>query len=448
MKIVINNGYLIDPKNNISSKKNLGIANGKIIEISDEILKGDMEIDGSNKIITPGFVDMHMHEDKIKQGEIQIDIFEKMLRMGVTTAIGGNCGVGVSDVEEYYNAAKGNIPINFGMLLPHSLLREKFNETDRYKSIDSAKINEMYEYGRKIIEENKLFGISFGLEYVPGTNTEELTKLSKLGENKIMAAHLRRDNEDAIDSVEELLEATKNLNTTVQISHIGSMAGYGQMEKFLKFLDEKKKEGKNLMCDCYPYTAFSTYIGAATFDGDFMEKHQADYNTLEVIEGEYRGKRCDEELFHKLRKKSPNTMVIGHMMLEDDIDMALKYPSTAIISDGILGDDGNGHPRAAGTFPRFIGRYIRDKKLLSLEEGIRKITSLPSEIMKISKGSLEVGADADIVVFDLKKIQDKATFENSKESPKGIDYVLVNGEIALDNGKILNNKLGKIIKSR
>lgn len=164
------------------------------------------------------------------------------------------------------------------------------------------------------------------------------------------------------------------------------------------------------------------------------------------MDGKHKGQRCTEELFYTLRKESPNTLVTGHMMLEKDIEIALKDPNTIIVSDGILGEDGNGHPRAAGTFPRFISKYVRDKKLMSLYEGIDKIASQPAKILKLNKGSLEIGADADITIFSLEEIEDKATFADSSLPPSGIKYVLIDGKIALQDGEIFNSKLGKTVK--
>lgn len=446
MKIAINNGILIDPKNKIFKKMNLLIENGKIKELSDKRLSGDEELDCGNLYISPGFIDMHMHEDPMINGEIKINIFEKMLKMGVTTAIGGNCGIGSNNIKKYLDIIEKGNPVNFGTFLPHSVLREYIKANDRYENLESQDIEKMYQYGKNLIRENDLFGISFGIEYIPGIDFNELITLAGLGKNRIISAHLRNDGDDVLEALDEFLEIGNFIKAHLQISHIGSMAGYGQMNKFLSAVEEKRKKGIDVSCDCYPYTAFSTHIGSAVFDNDYIKRHKVEYNCLEIMEGKYKGQRCTETLFHILRKEFPNTLITGHMMLEKDIETALKNPSTIIVSDGILGESGNGHPRASGTFPRFISKYVRDKKLMSLYEGIEKITSQPAKILKLNKGSLEIGADADITIFSLEEIADKATFVDSSLPPSGIKYVLVDGKIALKDGEITNLKLGKTVK--
>ena len=366
--------------------------------------------------------------------------------MGVTTAIGGNCGIGPNNIKKYLDTVEKGNPVNFGLFLPHSILREYIGAADRYENLESRDIEKMYQYGKNLIRENDLFGISFGIEYIPGIDFNELVTLAGLGKNRIVSAHLRNDGADVFGALEEFLEVGNYVKTHLQISHIGSMAGYGQMAEFLSVVEEKRKAGIDISCDCYPYAAFSTHIGSAVFDNNYIQKHKVEYDCLEIMEGKYKGQRCTEELFNILREKFPDTLVTGHMMLEEDIETALKNPNTIIVSDGILGEDGSGHPRAAGTFPRFISKYVRDKKIMSLYEGIEKITSLPAEILKLNKGSLGIGDDADITIFSLEEIEDKATFSENALSPVGIKYVLINGETALKDGEIINSKLGKTVK--
>ena len=137
--------------------------------------------------------------------------------------------------------------------------------------------------------------------------------------------------------------------------------------------------------------------------------------------------------------------MIAHVMKENEVESALKHPRTAIASDGIL-NEGNGHPRAAGTFPRILGYYARDRKLFSLFDAIRKMTLLPSERLGIDKGHLSIGADADITVFDPDKIVDTADFGNPLSPPHGIEYVIIGGKLALVEGKIIRGDLGRAVR--
>lgn len=439
MKIVINNGLVIDPKNSINDYLNLEITDGKISKISKEKLIGDYEIDAKNLCVTPGFIDIHMHEDIMKDGKIQIDIFERMLKMGVTTAIGGNCGIGPNNIGEYLKEYEKNPLINFKMLLPHKILRDYIGAEDRYTSLSSDEIEKMYKYGEKLIKENNLLGISFGIEYIPGINREELVNLAKLGENKIIAVHLRKDGDDIIESCEEFFEVAKYVNSHFQISHIGSMAGYGQMRKFLNYIQDKIDNGLDIGCDCYPYTAFSTHIGSAVFDDGYIESHGGDYSKLEVLDGKYKGKRCTKEIFNHLRKNSPDTLVAGHLMVDEDIKIAFQDKNVVVASDGLLSESGNGHPRAVGTFPKFLRKYVLDDKILNLSEGIAKITNQPADFYGLKAGTLSIGANGDITIFSLDELKDNATFDKLI-SPSGIKYVLVNGSIALKDGEITTKR--------
>lgn len=439
MKIVINNGLVIDPKNSINDYLNLEITDGKISKISKDKLVGDYEIDATNLCVTPGFIDIHMHEDIMKDGKIQIDIFERMLKMGVTTAIGGNCGIGPNNIGEYLKEYEKNPLINFKMLLPHKILRDYIGAEDRYTSLSSDEIEKMYRYGEKLIKENNLLGISFGIEYIPGINREELVNLAKLGENKIIAVHLRKDGDDIIESCEEFFEIAKYVNSHFQISHIGSMAGYGQMRKFLNYIQNKIDNGLDIGCDCYPYTAFSTHIGSAVFDDGYIESHGGDYSRLEVLDGKYKGQRCTKEIFNYLRKNSPDTLVAGHLMVDEDIKIAFQDKNVVVASDGLLSESGNGHPRAVGTFPKFLRKYVLDDKIMSLSEGVAKITNQPADFYGLKAGTLSIGANGDITIFSLDELKDNATFDKLT-SPSGIKYVLVNGSIALKDGEITTKR--------
>lgn len=436
MKIVINNGLVIDPKNSINDYLNIEITDGKISKISKDKLSGEYEIDAKNLCVTPGFIDIHMHEDIMKDGKIKIDVFEKMLKMGVTTAIGGNCGIGVNNIKEYLDEFNKNPIINFKMLLPHKILRDYIGAENRYGSLEKSQIDEMYRYGEKLIKENDLLGISFGIEYIPGIDRDELITLSKLAENKIIAVHLRKDGEDIFDASEEFFEIAKYVNSHFQISHIGSMAGYGQMKRFLNYIQGKIDSGLDIGCDCYPYTAFSTHIGSAVFDDNYIETHGGDYSKLEVLDGEFKGKRCTIEIFNYLRKNSPDTLVAGHLMVDEDIKMAFQDKNVVVASDALLSESGNGHPRAVGTFPKFLRKYVLDNKIMSLSEGISKITSQPAEFYGLSAGNLSIGSNGDITIFSLDEIEDNATFEKLA-SPSGIKYVIVNGKIALKDGELI-----------
>ncbi len=448
MRTVVHGGTLIDPKNRIFSELNIAVENGKIVEISNGSLLGDRIINADGCVVSPGFIDMHMHEDSydVEKDSFDIHIFNHMIRMGVTTAIGGNCGVGPEHPVEYLKAAERlGLPLNFGLLLPHEILRKKIGLCNKYEHATVENINNMREMAQQYLDKG-LLGISYGIRYIPGISWEELYQISIATKksNKLIAAHVRDDAKQVINAATELLELGRLLNVPVQLSHIGSMGAYGQMEELLSLLDTYSSMGVNVGADCYPYNAFSTGIGETTYDDGFLERYETTYDHIEIAEGIYKGKRCTEELFHRLRKEAPHLITIGHVMREEDIDRAIRHPKVAIASDGFM-HEGQGHPRASGTFPKIIRKYVKEKNVISLFEAIEKMTVLPAERLGLTKGALNIGMDADIVVFDLNKIADTATFENPASPPDGIKYVMVSGELVLIDKRIVCENAGKVI---
>ncbi|MGL5983549.1 MAG: amidohydrolase family protein [Cetobacterium sp.] len=441
--IFIKNGRVINPETGLDAVKNILIENGIIKSIDDEIHSAETIIDAENYVVSPGFIDIHMHEDI--EGEDTIG--KTMLKMGVTSSIGGNCGVARINPENFKEVLDRGYPINLGLMLGHSYLREQIQKVDKYSPSTRDEIDQMFKNAERLLASG-FFGISYGIRYIPGMTKEELLEISKacVKDDKIISAHVRDDAKNIFSATVEIVEIAKELNIGLQNSHVGSMAGYGQMKELLDYIDDEVSKGANIMSDCYPYNAFCTGIKESTFDDGFLERYNIDYSSLEISAGKYKGRRCTEEIFNELRNGDENILVIGHVMNPDDIEIALMHKNVIIASDGIL-EDGEGHPRASGTFPRFIKNYIKTSKL-SLLEGIRKISTLPAQKLKLkNKGKIMVGADADITIFSLEEIEDRATFKSPTEEPIGIKYVIVNGEVAYKNGEVVNSKLGKALIS-
>jgi len=223
--------------------------------------------------------------------------------------------------------------------------------------------------------------------------------------------------------------------------------GFGQMQRFLELVDSYRMIKPEIGCDCYPYDAFSTGLGSTTYDDGWMERYGCDYSVVELAEGKYKGQRCTKEIFDEVRRDHPECMTICYVMQQDEVDMAFEHAGVMLGSDGTL-SEGQGHPRAAGAFPRFIHRYVKSGKL-SMYEAISRITEVPARQLNLMhKGRLNVGADADIVVFDPERIEDKATFAQPLLPPVGIDYVIVNGVIAAKDSKILSFDSGRSIRKQ
>ena len=447
MKTLIFGGRIIDPANKVDAMLNLLIEDGKIAWAGKEKPEADRYIDATGKIVTPGFIDIHMHEDPVEGDAIQQCIFPMMLRQGVTTAVGGNCGINVHDPVEYLGMVDSQgAAVNVAMFAGHEYFRKAAGAEDIYALATEDQKAEMEKNVAKALE-GGCVGVSFGLRYVPGANKDEFFRAAKCcaGSKKLIASHLRDDADGVFDAIDEFCEAGVAYDVPVQISHIGSMGGFGQMEAVLEKLDGYCLNGLDVALDCYPYFAFSTRIGTPTYDPGWLDRYHADYDVLEYCEGKYKGQRATKETFDEVRRDFPQCITVCHVMKEEDIRLAFRHPRVILGSDGLM-NNGQGHPRAAGSFPKFLVEFVK-KGTLSLYDAIEKMTAVPAERLHLeSKGRLNVGADADITVFDFDAIRDGATFEAPATPPQGIEYVLLGGEIVLEHGEILCDRKGKAIR--
>lgn len=448
LDIVLKGGLVVDPANRIMSKLNIGIKDKQIAVVTTKQIVGKKQFDCNDLIIAPGFVDIHIHEDAYdsKNQRFNLYISKCMLRMGVTSMVGGNCGIGPLDSIYYLKEVdRLGYPVNIGLLTAHGSLRKKLGQFDKYKGVDDDTISGMCDILDKELEQGSL-GLSFGIRYIPGLNNKEMLSLCKVVKkhDKIVAAHVRNDAAGVIEAIIELINIGKETGVKLQISHIGSMAAFGQMEDVYRMIDHWVANGMDIGIDCYPYNAFCTAIGSTTFDKGFLERYNIDYYSIEMTQGKYKGQRLNNKTFEEIRENKPDYLAIAHVMKEEEIDMALTHPRTILASDGML-NDGYGHPRAAGSFPRFIREFVVNKKIIGLHDAVEKMTILPATRFGLNKGSLSIGADADIVVFDLKTIRDQATFTEPLKGPEGIKYVFVQGKLAVVGQDIINGRLGRPI---
>lgn len=392
-----------------------------------------------------------MHEEEIKKAKNvdPYDIANYMVLMGVTTGVVGNCGDNQQGIKDFFNFIdKNGSPMNYMTFLGQNYLRNIVGIEDRYRSGTKYEVEKMKKLIVESVFEIGAIGISFGLEYSPGVTFEEILELCEsVGEEDILlSAHYRKDAKKGVESIRELINISEITGKPMQVSHIGSCVGFGNMKEGLNEIEKAIEKGVDIAADCYPYNAFSTRIGSAVFDEGCFENWDAKYGDILLTEEPYKGIRCSEEIFYKVRKDYPDMLVVAFAMNEEEIVEALKAPFVYIASDGLY-NRGQGHPRGAGTFPRVLGKYVRDEKKLEFIDTLKKMTKFPADRLGLrNKGEIKEGMDADIVIFDFDKVEDYATFKNPTLPPKGIEYVLVNGSIAVEKNKIINKRLGKAIK--
>ncbi len=454
MKTIILNGMVVDPANKICSRQNLLMEDGKIAAVfnggpSAAQLTGAETLDAAGLVVSPGFVDLHMHEDPYDPAEdrFRLDVFDCMLRMGVTSAVAGNCGEGPADPAAYLEAAdRLGLPVNTALLLPHESLRQGAGVTDKYAHATESQIKMMEKLAAGWLEAG-CCGLSYGIRYVPGLDSREMQAINAVvgRTGKLIAAHVRDDEAKVVPATVEFLENGRGFGSPLQVSHIGSMGAFGYMADMLSVIDGYRLEGVDVACDCYPYTAFCTNIGSATFDEGFQMRYGGRFDCIEAAQGKYRGQRLTEELYRYYRAEEPDAYMIAYVMRQDEVDLALTHPNVVMASDGAL-HSGEGHPRAAGAFPRFLRLYVYERQLLSLAEAVAKITFLPAARAGLDRGTLSAGRPADVTIFDPKALKEKSTFAQPTLAPEGITHVFVGGILAAKDGRVLRRDLGRTLR--
>lgn len=444
LDLLIKNGKYPDFEKNELVRGNIGVSGGKIIYIGRDSPVAEEIIDAEGAVVSPGLVDIHMHEDNLSEGGFIIG--KLMLKMGVTTACGGNCGIQHQRLSEFkgYIEKEGS-PVNWVMLAGYNSFRQMLGLGHE------EKINlEQKKKIRELISEELVVGasgISFGIEYDPAIQYEDMMDVLSLlrGKGYLASAHFRLSGDGAIESIKEMGALSEDAGVKFQISHLCSCSATGQMEDSLKLIGELIEKNPLLDFDTYPYNAFSTLIGSAGFEKESLDQWCSDLGDIMLTKEPYKNVFCTEAILKEARQKYPEMMAVGFTMDEAEVAAALASPYGMIGSDGTL-YRGNGHPRAAGTFPRVLGKYVREEKKLSLIDALRKMTIKPADrLCLFHKGRIAEGADADLTIFDPKIIIDGANYTDINILPKGISYVIQKGRVAVKDNCVVNEKLGEFI---
>ena len=500
--LIIKNGQIIDGTASPAYHSDIAIKNGKIARIAHIIKEEAREvIDAKGLTITPGFIDSHSHSDNAVFD--YPDMVEK-IEQGITTSVAGQCGITIAPAEknasgevfktfgamakEMMNVSLGSNLVSF---VGHGALRKAVIGYENRKAT-KEEMEDMKALLREALE-NGASGLSFGLIYTPScyADTQELTELASVVQEygKVVSAHIRDEKFNLTKSVEEFISVVKQTGVKAVISHHKAMhkENWGKVNHTLRMIESAAREGYDIYCDVYPYTASSTSLSATIIakelrdtnnegivkmvsDNKMREKIKECYssifgdnlNNLQLTHchkhSEYEGLKIGEVA--KMRGQSHldvaldllcicegNVSICNMAMCEEDVETVMKYERTMIGTDASVRKNLQSyHPRLRGTFPRVLGRYVRERKVTTLTEMIRKCTSMPASVYSLSeKGILREGFDADICIFDADRIIDRATFEACHERNEGLNYVILGGEMVVENGVYNGRKNGKFI---
>jgi dihydroorotase len=450
--IVLKNGRVMDPETEFNDIRNVGIIGDKIVEISTSDLSGKIEIDVKGLVVAPGFIDLHVHGMTNNAHKYQV-------KDGVTTAL--ELEGGIPFLSDWIAAKSGNSIVNFGATVPHGQIRalampayqHYFTEAERIikeegwnsPNFNKLMINmgragyrpvpeESYEKMREIMTselENGALGIGVPVGYYPGAKADEIFKVYSFAAEK-QAPIFSHTRGFGMPGIQEAISNALCSGAPLHIVHANSLS-LGEIQTTLDMVAAAQDRGLDVTTEVYPYTAASTSLESAIFDAGWQEKLGISYGD---IQWEATGERLTEETFNKYRREGG--VVIIHMMKPEWIVKGIKDKRTMIGSDGMPYAP-MAHPRTAGTFSRVLGRYVREQKVLSLMDALKKMTIMPAKRLESiapmmrQKGRLQVGTDADITIFDPKTIIDKADFKGLKYS-EGVQYVIINGAFVVRNG--------------
>lgn len=452
--LVLYGGRVIDPHSGLDARANIGIRDGRIAVISGEKLAGRQILDVEGLIVAPGFIDLHAHGQNQLANEYQV-------HDGVTTAL--ELEMGVYPVRDWYVSRQGRAMVNFGATVSHAMARaaalarqsngagsisllDALSPAYSEKELDGVSSRHLLENLRRGLRQGAL-GVGTGLAYLPGARRGEVFQVYQLaaehGAGLFVHPRVTSMREpDSVSALQELIANTAASGAPTHVCHIGS-AGGRQTPLMLEIIRAAQQRGVDISTEVYPYTAAHSFIGAAIFSGAWRENIGMDYSDLQWSTT---GERLTEASFRYYRENEPKGYVIAHFIPEEIVETAIEFPGVMIASDGGRWENNAGHPRGAGTFSRVLGRYVRERRLLALNEALAKMTIYPAERLEDfvpamrKKGRISVGVDADLTVFDADKVIDRATYDKPMQFSAGIEYVIVNGRLVVNQGLTVANE--------
>jgi hypothetical protein len=427
---VILHGRVINPESGLDATgMNVGIRGNSVVIVTSNAIRGKQTIDATGLVVSPGFI------DNLSYSPTHPGMWNK-LADGVTANIDMHGGTAFPE-KWYPENEKKKWPLHFGGSFFYTQARTSLG-IGMYQGVTPEQFNKLM-----VIAENALnhgcLGVSFGLEYNPGITSNEIIPLMFLAKKYEVPVyfHTRYSSDlkgkTGVDGLEEVLRYARLTKAAVHIDHINSTGGTFMMKNALELLRKGIAEGLDITSCTYPYDYWATYLDSARFDEGWQERFHITYHDLQLGGS---SERLTKESFAKYRRMGK--LADAYAIPEQDVIDALRSPIVMIGSDAILDPNYNNHPRASGCFARTIGVYVRDKKVITLPEAIRKMSLMPAQRLEKrspamrKKGRLSPGSDADIVIFDVNTIRDMSTPEHPEYRSQGIFYVLVMGKIVLD----------------
>jgi N-acyl-D-aspartate/D-glutamate deacylase len=493
--IVLKGGTVYDGSGKPGVVGDVAIKGDRIVAVGEFATAGGPKvIDCTGLVVAPGFIDLHTHSD---EGSIQADRTRQnlsYLKQGVTTIVTGNCGAGPTDVAGFYSQIEKNgIGSNVAHLVPHNDVRMKVTgNVNRVPTADELeKMKQLVEQGMK----DGAWGLSTGLIYNPGTyaKTPEIVELAKVAAKHggIYASHIRHEENGLLDAIAEAIAIGKQAGLPAHVSHIkcSTRPMWGKSADAIAMIEAARAAGHVVTADQYPYTASSTSLRAIVVPNQYREGSTQDF----------RDRLSDPELGPKIRKaigrevaarddgkalrvcscrgfpayagkdlasiadeqkksvidlvvdieKAGGAQMVSFGMSDEDVRIFMRRPWVATASDGTskLPDKSVPHPRSYGTFPRKIGRYSLEDKVLPLEQAIRSCSGLPADIIHLpERGYLKPGYFADVVVFDPETFRDTATYDKPHQFATGVKWLYVNGAAAIANGNRTSALAGRSLR--
>jgi N-acyl-D-amino-acid deacylase len=497
--VLIRNARVIDGTGNPWFRADIGVKNGKIAAIGNlASASADKTIDAANRVVTPGFLDVHTH---VEEGIEKVPRADNFLLDGVTTVVTGNCGGSKTDLATWFTALEQQgIGVNLASFIGHNSVRAAVMGTAN-RAATPEEIGKMQQLIEQEMRDGAI-GFSTGLIYIPGTysNTDEVVALAKASAKYggVYASHMRNEGEHVMEAITEAVQVGKETGMPVELSHfkIDNRHLWGTSDKTIALVEKFRREGVDVVVDQYPYDRSSTNLGVtlpswALADGQDairerltspdsrariaveMQKNLErrgfpDYEFAMVAafkaDRSYEGKTISEITLMKGGAKTVAAQIdtildmmlqggaqmVYHSMGNDDVERILRYPNTAIASDGGVREFGVGvpHPRSYATNSRVLAEFVRKRNAITLEDAIRRMTSLPARTFRFKdRGMIREGYAADLLVFDPARIEDKASFQNPHQYSEGFDFVLVNGTPVVENGKLNDVRPGRILRS-